>query len=91
MSTSVPLHVEWIESSLLDPSEGKDSPQAHCDVPSASKMEEKITEKDKEDAWKKLLEADGILVPGGFGDRGIEGKISAIKYARENRKIYYFD
>ncbi|MBY6946559.1 gamma-glutamyl-gamma-aminobutyrate hydrolase family protein, partial [Clostridium botulinum] len=26
----------------------------------------------------------GILVPGGFGDRGIEGKISAIKYAREN-------
>ena len=27
----------------------------------------------------------GILVPGGFGDRGIEGKISAIRYARENR------
>jgi CTP synthase len=27
---------------------------------------------------------DGILVPGGFGNRGIEGKISAIKYAREN-------
>ncbi|MGP4081619.1 CTP synthase [Pseudalkalibacillus sp. R45] len=34
---------------------------------------------------KELLEdADGILVPGGFGDRGIEGKISAIRYAREN-------
>ena len=28
---------------------------------------------------------DGILVPGGFGDRGIEGKISAIRYARENK------
>ncbi len=28
--------------------------------------------------------ADGILVPGGFGDRGVEGKISAIRYAREN-------
>ena len=28
---------------------------------------------------------DGILVPGGFGDRGIEGKILAIKYARENK------
>ena len=28
--------------------------------------------------------ADGILVPGGFGNRGIEGKIQAIKYAREN-------
>lgn len=30
-----------------------------------------------------LQEADGILVPGGFGDRGIEGKIAAIRYARE--------
>jgi CTP synthase len=32
-----------------------------------------------------LKGADGILVPGGFGDRGIEGKIAAIRYARENR------
>jgi CTP synthase len=32
---------------------------------------------------------DGIIVPGGFGNRGIEGKISAIKYCREN-KIPYF-
>ena len=31
-----------------------------------------------------LAEADGILVPGGFGSRGIEGKICAVKYAREN-------
>lgn len=31
-----------------------------------------------------LSSVDGILVPGGFGDRGVEGKISAIKYAREN-------
>ncbi|WP_227937001.1 CTP synthase [Alkalihalobacillus deserti] len=29
--------------------------------------------------------ADGILVPGGFGDRGVEGKIAAIRYARENK------
>lgn len=36
-----------------------------------------------------LSEVDGILVPGGFGVRGIEGKIEAIKYARE-RKIPYF-
>lgn len=32
-----------------------------------------------------LSDVDGILVPGGFGDRGIEGKITAIKYARENK------
>lgn len=31
-----------------------------------------------------ISEADGILVPGGFGDRGIPGKLKAIKYAREN-------
>ncbi|WYJ93059.1 CTP synthase [Enterococcus sp. 9D6_DIV0238] len=31
-----------------------------------------------------LKDADGILVPGGFGDRGVEGKIEAIRYAREN-------
>src|SRR3989338_3791044 len=32
-----------------------------------------------------LSKVDGILVPGGFGFRGIEGKIRAIKYARENK------
>ncbi len=31
-----------------------------------------------------LSDVDGILVPGGFGDRGIEGKIEAIRYSREN-------
>lgn len=33
----------------------------------------------------KLSKADGILVPGGFGVRGIEGKITAVKYAREKK------
>ena len=36
-----------------------------------------------ENAASLLEDADGILVPGGFGDRGIEGMISAIRYARE--------
>ncbi len=36
-----------------------------------------------------LADADGVLVPGGFGGRGIEGKICAARYAREN-KIPYF-
>lgn len=42
---------------------------------------EKVNDENVEDI---LCDADGILVPGGFGDRGIEGKITAIKYAREN-------
>lgn len=36
----------------------------------------------------KLKKAAGIVVPGGFGGRGVEGKIMAAKYARENKKPY---
>ncbi|MDR1354558.1 MAG: CTP synthase [Oscillospiraceae bacterium] len=36
------------------------------------------------DANLELADCDGILVPGGFGNRGINGKITAIRYAREN-------
>ena len=35
-----------------------------------------------------LADVDGIIVPGGFGNRGIEGKILAVQYARENRIPY---
>jgi CTP synthase len=42
-----------------------------------------------ENAKEKLDGVGGILVPGGFGDRGIEGKISAIRYARENRIPFF--
>lgn len=45
-------------------------------------------ENDKENL-KKLDEIDGLIVPGGFGSRGVEGKILAIQYCREN-KIPYF-
>ena len=36
-----------------------------------------------------LKECDGVLVPGGFGDRGIEGKIKAVQYSRENKVPYF--
>lgn len=42
-------------------------------------------EVNEENARELLSDVDGILVPGGFGDRGIEGKITTIKYARENK------
>ena len=38
--------------------------------------------------FSSLVGLDAILVPGGFGDRGIEGKIAAVKYARENNIPY---
>ncbi len=41
-------------------------------------------------AAEKLLKGlNGVLVPGGFGDRGIEGKIKAVKYARENKMPFF--
>uniref|UniRef100_A0A673LCE3 CTP synthase n=1 Tax=Sinocyclocheilus rhinocerous TaxID=307959 RepID=A0A673LCE3_9TELE len=40
------------------------------------------------EAWQKLCSADGILVPGGFGVRGTEGKIQAISWARKQKKPF---
>ena len=47
---------------------------------------EKVTIKNVE---KKLKGLDGILVPGGFGSRGVEGKILSIQYARENNIPFF--
>ena len=46
-----------------------------------------VTEKHDE-AWNLLKAADGILVPGGFGNRGVEGKIAAANYARIHNVPY---
>ncbi|KAF9179041.1 CTP synthase ura7 [Haplosporangium sp. Z 11] len=40
------------------------------------------------EAWQDLCSAEGILVPGGFGNRGVEGKIAAAKWAREQKVPY---
>ena len=46
-------------------------------------------ELENENGLKQLTECDGVLVPGGFGDRGIEGKINAVRFARENKVPYF--
>ncbi|MGD0609970.1 MAG: CTP synthase [Anaerolineales bacterium] len=46
------------------------------------------TELEKGKCWDSLRSADGIIVPGGFGSRGIEGKVQAAHYARENKVPY---
>jgi CTP synthase len=48
---------------------------------------EKLEKRDS-DAWKQLKSCAGIIVPGGFGTRGIEGKILAAHYARTNKVPY---
>jgi len=42
-----------------------------------------------ENAKEVLAGMDGILVPGGFGDRGVEGKVAAATYARENKVPFF--
>ena len=54
-------------------------------------MEEESQQKtpiEYHEAWKTVCSANGIIVPGGFGTRGIEGKILAAKYAREKHIPY---
>jgi CTP synthase len=60
----------------------------------ASDVKVRVRMIESEDVEKKgapllLAGARGILVPGGFGDRGIEGKIAAVRYARENRIPFF--
>ena len=57
----------------------------------ASHLEENWRENNENEfisAWEELKSSDGVLVPGGFGDRGIEGKILAANFARENKVPY---
>jgi CTP synthase len=72
LQTNKPLQIRWICSDDLqevaEPQKGETEP-----------------EEDKKryvDSWKALRSADGILVPGGFGDRGVEGKVCAAEHYR---------
>ena len=62
----------------------------HAGIRSGNKVN--IRYVDSEDLLQQgtglLADVDGIIVPGGFGNRGIEGKILAVQYARENRIPY---
>jgi len=79
MATSRKLKLSWIESTDLHANtDDAGSPQRQENGVSATQSSV------KESAMKLLQSADGILVPGGFGDRGSEGKINAIRYARKN-------
>ena len=60
----------------------------HAGFANSVKVDVKLVDAEKingENVYEKLKDYDGIIVPGGFGTRGIEGKIETIKYARENK------
>ncbi|HXW59397.1 MAG TPA: CTP synthase [Solirubrobacteraceae bacterium] len=81
------VQIDWIDSERLEVAElrpelagGAAGQQAPARAPSGPGR--------STDARERLSEADGILVPGGFGGRGIEGKITAAQIAREQRIPY---
>lgn len=61
---------------------------AHQAIPELVWLDAEEFEKDKK-SIKRLSEFDGVLVPGGFGKRGTEGKILAAQYCRENNIPYF--
>jgi CTP synthase len=66
----------------------------HAGIPNDAKVKiQWVNAEEIEEPTTHLSElfsdVSGILVPGGFGDRGIEGKIKAIRYARENKVPYF--
>lgn len=54
----------------------------------STRLEPKAKTEQSEEAWDTLRKVDGILIPGGFGDRGTEGKILAINFARIHKIPY---
>ncbi|MBU2572543.1 MAG: CTP synthase [Elusimicrobia bacterium] len=57
----------------------------HGAIANGVRMELDFVDVGEKDCEARLAKASGIIVPGGFGDRGIEGKINAVRCARENR------
>jgi CTP synthase len=74
------VRIDWIDSERLEW-------DSHPPVPHPPDAADE-DEDDRRTARELLENADGILIPGGFGGRGIEGKIAAVQVARERRIPY---
>ena len=72
----VKLDLQWVEASLLEEDAKKPDDEDG----------EGPTQEEKDEAWKKLEQADGIVIPGGFGQRGWAGKMKAANYCRLQNK-----
>jgi CTP synthase len=75
---------------LLDAYKSLNEAIIHAGIKTHTKVEVEFIEAQDlvDDGARSLEHADAILVPGGFGDRGFEGKVLAAKYARENKVPY---
>lgn len=75
---------------LLDAYKSLNEAITHAGIKTHTKVEVEFIEAQDlvDDGTRSLANADAIIVPGGFGDRGFEGKVLAAKYARENKVPY---
>jgi len=80
------VQIDWLDSERLE-SSGVPADDAE-DEASEAQASPSITQPDGASAREMLARADGILIPGGFGGRGIEGKITAAQVAREGQIPY---
>ncbi len=91
LSVGVKLDISWIEASdLEDPEKVVMAMKQSNSAPSTPREKSPLQEQQEkhERGWELLRKAHGILVPGGFGDRGVDGKVAAAQYARENKVPY---
>lgn len=77
VACQVKFEINWVEASKLMKENGDDSENGGD-----------YDEDEYKEAWDKIITSDGVVVPGGFGQRGWEGKIMAAKYCREHNKPY---
>ena len=93
MEAGLGLSIRWIESSSLegdktsDPSASSSSNNNNNNNNNSSSSSSSSSSS-YEEAWAALRSVDGVVCPGGFGDRGIKGKALSAGYCRDNNKPY---
>lgn len=84
-SQTVKIAVAGKYSELQDAYKSVNEALRHAGMNHDAKVQIVYINTEKDDVVAKLKEVDGVLIPGGFGTRGIEGKIETVRYARENK------
>lgn len=88
-SVNIAMVGKYVE--LVDSYKSLNEALIHAGIHTGSRVNIRYVDSERvqENIATQLSEVDAILVPGGFGERGIEGKISAVRYARENNIPYF--
>ncbi len=90
--TTIRIAIVGKYTDLTDSYKSLNEALAHGGIANNAKVELKFIEAEtfeNEDPTPHLQRIHGILVPGGFGERGVEGKIKAVQYAREHNIPYF--